>query len=110
MIIYGEERVGLGGRCFKVWKLRSMGVDAEAGGEALWAQKNDSGVTRVGALIRKLRIDELPQILNVLKGEMGLVGPRPERPQFVEQLTEKIPYYVERLSVKPGITGWAQLC
>jgi sugar transferase (PEP-CTERM system associated) len=109
-IFYQQERVGFAGRTFKLSKFRSMRVDAEVGGQALWALKNDSRVTRVGALIRKLRIDELPQILNVLKGEMGLVGPRPERPQFVEQLTEKIPYYVERLSVKPGITGWAQLC
>lgn len=109
-LFYQQERVGFAGRVFKLLKFRSMRVDAEAAGQAMWAQKNDSRVTRVGAVIRKLRIDELPQILNVLKGEMGLVGPRPERPQFVQQLTEKIPYYVERLSVKPGITGWAQLC
>ncbi len=109
-LFYQQERVGFGGRIFKLLKFRSMRVDAETAGQALWAQKNDSRVTRVGAVIRKLRIDELPQILNVLKGEMGFVGPRPERPQFVKQLAEKIPYYVERLSVKPGITGWAQLC
>jgi sugar transferase (PEP-CTERM system associated) len=109
-LFYSQERVGFAGRIFKLLKFRSMRVDAEAAGQALWAQKNDSRVTRVGAVIRKLRIDELPQVLNVLKGEMGLVGPRPERPQFVERLTAKIPYYVERLSVKPGITGWAQLC
>jgi sugar transferase (PEP-CTERM system associated) len=109
-LFYQQERVGFGGRVFRLLKFRSMRVDAEAPGQPLWAQKNDSRVTRVGAVIRKLRIDELPQILNVLKGEMGLVGPRPERPQFVKQLAEKIPYYIERLSVKPGITGWAQLC
>ena len=109
-LLYKQERVGFGGQIFNVMKFRSMRVDAETGGQAVWAQQNDSRVTRVGAVIRKLRIDELPQILNVLKGEMGLVGPRPERPQFVEKLAEKIPYYVERLSVKPGITGWAQLC
>jgi sugar transferase (PEP-CTERM system associated) len=109
-LFYLQERVGFGGRIFWLLKFRSMRVDAEAAGQPLWAQKNDSRVTRTGAVIRKLRIDELPQILNVLRGEMGLVGPRPERPQFVKQLAEKIPYYIERLSVKPGITGWAQLC
>jgi sugar transferase (PEP-CTERM system associated) len=109
-VFYQQERVGFGGRIFKLLKFRSMRVDAEAAGQAQWAQKKDARVTRVGAVIRKLRIDELPQILNVLKAEMGLVGPRPERPQFVSQLAEKIPYYIERLSVKPGITGWAQLC
>jgi lipopolysaccharide/colanic/teichoic acid biosynthesis glycosyltransferase len=109
-VFYQQERVGFGGRIFRLLKFRSMRVDAEAPGQPLWAQKQDSRVTRIGAVIRKLRVDELPQILNVLKGEMGLVGPRPERPQFVQQLAEKIPYYIERLSVKPGITGWAQLC
>jgi sugar transferase (PEP-CTERM system associated) len=109
-LFYHQERVGFGGRIFKLLKFRSMRVDAEVPGQPIWAQKNDARVTRVGAVIRKLRIDELPQILNVLRGEMGLVGPRPERPQFVSQLAEKIPYYIERLSVKPGITGWAQLC
>ena len=109
-IFYRQVRVGQYGKPFKLLKFRSMRVDAERNGQAQWAQKNDSRITRVGSFIRMTRIDELPQILNVLRGEMSFVGPRPERPEFVEQLNETIPYYRERHSIKPGITGWAQLC
>ncbi len=109
-IFYGQDRVGFAGKIFRVLKFRSMRVDAERDGKAQWATTNDNRVTVLGKYLRKLRIDELPQLINVLRGEMSFVGPRPERPQFVDKLAETIPYYRERHSVKPGITGWAQLC
>jgi sugar transferase (PEP-CTERM system associated) len=108
-ILYLQERVGLNGRLFNVVKFRSMRTDAEQDGKPRWATAQDDRVTRVGRIIRKLRIDELPQLFSVLNGDMSLVGPRPERPYFVDKLTQEIPYFAVRQSVKPGVTGWAQV-
>jgi sugar transferase (PEP-CTERM system associated) len=108
-IIYRQERVGRGGRCFQVLKFRSMRSDAERDGVARWAGAGDARITRVGRFIRKTRIDELPQLLNVLRGQMSIVGPRPERPTFVDQLKRDVRFYDVRHSIKPGLTGWAQV-
>ena len=108
-VFYHQRRTGQGGAPFDVIKFRSMTVNAEADGRAVWAKKNDSRITGVGQFLRNYRLDELPQVFNVLRGQMSLVGPRPERPEFVRELEEKIPYYAERHAIKPGVTGWAQL-
>ena len=107
-VLYRQQRVGLHGQVFTLLKFRSMRIDAEAGGPC-WAAEQDPRVTRVGAFIRAFRIDELPQLVNVLCGEMSLVGPRPERPHFATQLARVIPGYDDRTRVLPGITGWAQV-
>ncbi len=107
-VFYRQTRCGRFGKLFEVIKLRTMRIDAEKEG-AVWAQKHDSRVTPIGNFLRKYRVDEIPQLINVLRGEMSFVGPRPERPEFVKELAQKIPYFQERLMVQPGITGWAQV-
>ena len=108
-MFYTQERVGKNGKIFKIYKLRSMVTNAETNGESKWAEKDDPRITKVGKFIRKVRIDELPQFLNILKGDMALIGPRPERPDLTEEFAKQIPDFKQRLFVKPGITGLAQV-
>jgi exopolysaccharide biosynthesis polyprenyl glycosylphosphotransferase len=108
-VFYKQERVGLNGKSFIIWKFRTMRTDAEKQTGPVWAKKDDERVTCFGKILRKIRLDEIPQFINVLKGEMSFIGPRPERPHFVKQWSESIPNYTYRLQVKPGITGWAQI-
>jgi sugar transferase (PEP-CTERM system associated) len=108
-LIYRQQRTGENGKCFSVYKYRSMILDAEKGGKAIWASSGDSRVTRSGVFLRKYRLDELPQVINIIRGDMSFVGPRPERPEIIVELEKTIPYYSKRHVLKPGLTGWAQL-
>ena len=108
-VLYRQKRVGLNGRIFEIYKFRSMRIDAEADGKARWARQEDDRITRLGHILRRSRLDELPQLYNVLKGDMSMVGPRPERPEFTTELATHLPHYMKRHSIRPGLTGWAQI-